>query len=429
MSLSLFNSNGKLTLSYINGNGLLSTSNGEVVQRESVNESDLSIELQNKINSIDTINTEITTIENNITSIENTINNLDSGLSLDNIIPSIQDMTNNSINNFAQQWYTAENAGTPNIIHIACSGDGKYIFVCPWSVGSAQFSTDYGASWSTPSNVSANIWSCAMNFDGKYIVLADNNNYKVSTDYGNSFTVPSVRPFSLQQAALSATGKYIACACSSSQGLQVSSDYGVTWTKREESVSTWNFVAMAIDGSVIYGCSNNGLIKKSVDYGNNWTSIYTDASSSDIKTLCCSSDGKYIMATFNSSSKILLSSNYGVSFNLVGDTATYYTSSMSKNGMYMIAAVNGSSLKYSINYGSTWSTISNNRFTAIAMSYNGENIYNVSPYNKVIISRGSNNIINTISPSIPTIGSNYFNNTNNTLYIYNGTAWKSVTLS
>lgn len=197
-------------------------------------------------------------------------------------------------------------------------------------------------------------------------------------------------------------------------------------------------MAIAIDGSIIYGCSENvmgsgGFIKKSVDYGNTWTSIYTG--SSTIKTICCSGDGKYVLATFNSSSKILLSSNYGSSFNLVGDTAEYYSSAMSKNGMYMMAAVSGlfGSLKYSINHGTDWTTISNSQnaqFTAIAMSYNGDSIYNVSPNNKVIISRNNNNnIITSTQAVIAPVGSNYFDSATNRLYIYNGTAWRYVTLT
>ena len=429
MSVSLINVNGKIGFSYIAGDGVLATTDGEIVNTVGITETDLSSDLQNKINSIDTINGEISTIQTDITSIENTIANLGSGITLDNVVPIINDATSNYINNFAQQWYTAVNVGTPNIVNIACSGDGKYIFVCPWSMGVAQFSTDYGEHWSTPQGISANIWSCAMNLDGKYIVLADNNTYKISTNYGVSYDTPTNRPLSLQQASLSATGKYIACACSNSNGLQVSSDYGVTWTQRETD-AVWNSVAISIDGSIIYGCSGNGFIKKSIDYGMSWTTMYQTAPTRDnIKTLCCSGDGKYVLATLQSSSKILLSSNYGTTFNLVGDTATYFSTSMSKNGMYMIATVSESALKYSTDYGTTWSTISNVNFTAVSMSYNGESIYNVRPYNKVIISRNNDNIISSIVPAIATIGSNYFDATTNKLYVYNGTAWTSISLS
>ena len=43
-------------------------------------------------------------------------------------------------------------------------------------------------------------------------------------------------------------------------------------------------------------------------------------------------------------------------------------------------------LKYSNDYGQTRTTVTNNKFTVLTMSYNSEHIYNVSPYNKVIIS-------------------------------------------
>ena len=78
-------------------------------------------------------------------------------------------------------------------------------------------------------------------------------------------------------------------------------------------------------------------------------------------------------------------------------------------------------LKYSNDYGQTRTTVTNKKFTVLTMSYNSENIYNVSPYNKVIISI-NNNIIRNVEPTVPTTGSNYFKNSNNSLYIYNGTA-------
>jgi hypothetical protein len=145
--------------------------------------------------------------------------------------------------------------------------------------------------------------------------------------------------------------------------------------------------------------------------------------------MSCSSDGKYILAAFGSSSQLLLSTNYGATFSLVGTSASYYKVSMSKNGIYMVASVNGSALYYSINSGSTWSSVSNSQFCAISMSYNGEMIYNASPYNKPLISRVSHNPFNTGAPTIASSGSTYFDTVANKLYIYNGTAWKSVTLA
>ena len=145
--------------------------------------------------------------------------------------------------------------------------------------------------------------------------------------------------------------------------------------------------------------------------------------------MSCSSDGKYILAAFSSSSQLLLSTDYGATFNLVGTSASYIKVSMSKNGIYMVASF-GWNLYYSINSGSTWSSISaTNQFYSNSMSYNGEMIYSLYPNSKPLISRDSHNPFNTGAPTIASSGSTYFDTATNKLYIYNGSAWKSVTLA
>jgi hypothetical protein len=470
MSIILKNKNDKLAFNRYTQSGIFTSVNGQLSTIDTISNANLSSDLQTKISSVDTINTTVGTLQTNVGTLQTnvgtlqtnvgtlqtnvgtlqtnvgtlqtnlgtlqtTVDNLPtqsggdgSGISLDDTVSSISDMSSTSMPNFAKEWRQCTNAGTPNIIDICCSGDGKVALVCGWG-GSAQFSTNYGETWSSPSDLSTYIWSCSMNLDGKYIVVADSNNFKISSDYGATFVFPYPRPFQLQRSALSATGKYIVCGCGQYQGLQVSTDYGVSWTQKETTAWYWNDVATAMDGSVMYGCSDGGLIKKSVNYGTTWTTIYTDGTSRSFKSMSCSSDGKYILAAFASSSQLLLSTDYGANFNLVGTSASYYKVSMSKNGIYMVASVNGSAVYYSINSGSSWSSVSNNQFCAISMSYNGEMIYNVSPYNKPIINRVSHNPFNTGAPTIASSGSTYFDTATNKLYIYNGSAWKSVTLA
>lgn len=374
MSIKIQNKDNQLTISNISGNGIVISDNNSKLDKV------------NKIDTIDSLPILITT--NYISVLQEQINNLQLSVeTLKTIVAGLQ--TENytvqsyvldfSINNTFTEF---TNAGAPNVIDIACSGDGKYIFVCPWSVGSAQFSTNYGETWTTPSNISTLIWSCSMNLDGKYIIVSDLFNYKISTDYGQTFTSPYPRPLQLYRSALSASGKYIVCGCGSGNGLQVSTDYGSTWTQRETSVWTWNDVAISLNGSVIYGASDSGLIKKSTDHGQTWTTIYTDSSSKSIKSMSCSNDGQYILAAFNSAFQLLLSTDHGATFNLVGTSASYYKVAIDKNGINMIASVNGFGLHYSSNSGSSWTYLANNKICAIAMTYGGDYIYNVSPYNK-----------------------------------------------
>lgn len=454
MPITLKNNGEQLQVNYIT-NGLITANNGNLNKIDKISNDNLSNDLQTKLSNIETLqtnlnttnsnittlqtnlnstNSNITTLQTNLSTLTTTVNNLptqsssNSGISLDNTVSSLNSISSTSLLNFAKEWRQCVNSGTTNMIDMCCSGDGRVALVCPWS-GSAQLTKNYGETWSIPSGISSYIWSCSMNLDGSIIIISDNNNYFVSNDFGQSFTLPYPRPFQLQRSALSATGKYIVCGCGSGQGLQVSTDSGSTWVQKETTSWYWNDVAISLDGSVIYGASDAGLIKKSTDYGQNWSTIYTDSSSKAIKTMTCSGDGKYILVAFSSSSQLLLSTDFGSTFNLVGTSASYYKVAMSKNGIYMIAAVNGAGLYYSSNNGTNWSFLSNNQFCAISMSYNGELCYNVSPYNKPLISRVSHNLLNSAQPTIASIGSTYFDSDTNKLYIYNGTAWKSITLA
>jgi photosystem II stability/assembly factor-like uncharacterized protein len=419
--ISLRNNSGNLGINGLN-NGFITSNSGNIESVEKISETHLDSNLQSQISTIDTLSSDVANLQNEI-------NNLGDGLSLDNTLITSSNFSSIPNTNFAKEWITCENSGTPNIIDICCSGDGRVAVVCPWVIGSPQISTDYGNTWFQPSGLSSMMWSCAASLDGKYIIASDSNTYKISTDYGSNFTVPNNRPFNLQTAALNGTGKYIVCACGNGNGLQASTDYGVTWVVRETSTWLWSSSCIALDGSIMYACSSNGLIKKSIDYGQNWTNIYTDINNDSFKSICCSNDGKYILVAYNSSKQLLLSSNYGSTFTSVGTTASYYKVCMSMSGVYMIASVNGSGLYYSTNSGNTWQFISNNKFCAIAMSYNADIIYNVSPYNKVLVNQVTNNIIKSSQPTIYSVGSNYFDSNTGKLYIYNGTAWKYVTLS
>lgn len=392
MSVSLTNVNRKININYLTGNGIMTCSDGAITKTESINEDSLSNALQTKLSIIDQIQSE-------------------------------------SISNFAKQWYATSNSPTTAIFDIVCSGDGKYVLICFNGTNpNVSLSNDYGSTWTIPP-ITSSIQCGAMNLNGQYIVISHELTYKISTDFGKTFIKPDIRPLYVESLAISATGKYIVAASTANEGLSVSSDYGKTWIKRENSFYAWFCVAMAIDGSVIYGCTDAGVIKKTVNYGDTWE-ICGKNTFWYIKHICCSGDGKYVLAITGGTLQLLLSSDYGYSFNFVGNADNYKKAVMSKNGMYMVATVHESKIIYSEDYGTTWSTFTNSEFSIMTMSYNGEHMYNVNNYSNVIISRNNNNnVIRTIRPSVPTTGSQYIDISTNKLFIYTGSSWKSVTLS
>jgi len=410
MSIQLLNINNSFGINNLS-NGVLVSNNG-VIQTDSA------------------IIPDIISLQTDVSNIQQEINNL-GGLTLDQTVNYDILVSSNSMPYFATNWNNLDNSLTSNMVDMCCSGDGRVVFVGKYVAGSntSRVSRDYGQTWTETPTAGSSVFSCVASLDGKYIVVQDSGNYRISTNYGASFSLPASRPFQMQNSAISATGKYIASACSANQGLQVSSNYGATWVVRETTTYTWTDICMSVDGSVLYACSDAGVIKKSVDYGNSWTTVYTNGSSSMLKRITCSGDGSKVLACFQSNNQLLLSSDSGQNFSSVGTSYSYFKVAMSSNGVYMLASVNGSSLCYSIDSGATWLQINNNRFCAIAINYTGNIIYNVNPYSNVIVSESSATVLSTNQPLISSNGSTYFDNTTNKLYIYNGTAWKSITLA
>lgn len=386
--------------------------------------------------SLSNLSTEIASLQQDLSFLQQTVDGLgnnsnsNSLTSFDQVAQEVVSVNTNGSSNFCKEWQTCVNAGQPNIVDICCSGDGRIVLVCPWVRGDPQLSTNYGETWSVPSGLSTMIWSATSSLDGSYIFVSDSNNLKVSTNYGQSFSLPSSRPYQVQSIAVSATAKYIVTACSNGQGVSTSSDFGASWIKRETSTWIWYGASCALDGSVMYIASDSGLIKKSTDYGNTWTTVYTDPSSRTFRSICCSGDGKYVLAClFNATNELVLSTDYGSTFSSVGSSQNYMKVVMSSNGAYMAGAVYGNSIRYSTDFGATWNSVSNNKFGTIAMSYNGETIYSVSADEKPLRSRLQSLVLNTSAPFIASAGSQYIDTATNKLYVYNGSAWKSVTLS
>lgn len=414
MSIRFINKDNGLTLTSL-GDGILQSNNDLLSVNNTI------------LDDINNLQTDVTNLENDLIAIDQTIETL-AGIKLDDTIDAMTKVSSNKYNSFAESWKPLSNSGDSNIVDMCCSGDGRVVFVGKFSVGTSnsRVSTNYGETWSD-AGCGNSVLRCAASLDGKYIIVNDSG-YKISNDYGKTFNSPWPRPLQFQQSGISATGKYIVAACSQNQGLNVSSNFGSTWIQSETSIWTWNDACISLDGSVMYACSDNGLIKKSIDYGNSWSTIYTN-NLVNITRITCSGDGTKILACLNSPGQLLLSLNSGVSFNSVGPSSSYYKLAMSSNGLYMLASVNGSKLVFSNDDGITWQEVSENRMCAIAMSYTGDIIYNVNPYKNVIVSENLSTKFNSNQPTVAKIGSTYFDTETNKLYIYNGTAWKSVTLS
>lgn len=209
----------------------------------------------------------------------------------------------------------------------------------------------------------------AISSDGRYqTISASLNGYMyTSSDYGVTWTKREKISASRKQIAMSSSGRYQTVIKGGSGLLYTSSDYGATWTHRNGAVDGFYRISMSSDGKYQLATQLNSSVSghslyRSSDYGVTWTEIGSfgsyDAGGGDITM---SSDGKYQSAVFGYDG-IYTSSDYGVTWtkkiSVTYGGAAYSTGiAMSSDGKYQTMVSDANAYIYtSSNYGVTWAS-------------------------------------------------------------------------
>jgi photosystem II stability/assembly factor-like uncharacterized protein len=173
-----------------------------------------------------------------------------------------------------------------------------------------RYSDDYGDTWSNfvpPMNA---FMGAMVSGDGNYKVAWEQYNGSgsrvyVSTDWTNwEETKLTTR---LSGGCISNDGKYMLIASSdaftsSNSNVNVSNDYGVTWSQIDLTGGEpefWNGSAMSSDGkyqTVIAGAAGSAGCYKSIDYGATWN-IITEIPEGAFSTVQMSKSGRYTYIT------------------------------------------------------------------------------------------------------------------------------------
>ncbi len=239
----------------------------------------------------------------------------------------------------------------------------------------------------------------ALSYSNRIYAINDSSTYNpagaptygfviYSDDLGVTWTSPNtITGYSVSR---SGRGQYVLSGISTN-AIKVSSDYGVTWTTRScslpaspISVQSVAGTAVSSSGQYMYLITYNGNIVgpsicKSSDYGVTWSEVYYYAIGSSVGVelpypkIACSGDGKYITATvnlqnnsFDWGSRIIKSSNFGVSFSVSGDynLKSWTDIAISTSGQYQLLSqqsaygtgnINGEARIYvSSNYGGSF---------------------------------------------------------------------------
>jgi len=229
-------------------------------------------------------------------------------------------------------------------------------FTCGSGAG-VNYGASAGLTWSSNSmptvTASGNSSSVAVAAAGQYQIAAVGG-FWISSNYGESWSATSTTS-GAQICAISASGQYM--ALSINNVINVSSNYGTTFTPITTLQVTTGWVGLAMSANGQYMVANaydTSKLYVSSNYGVTWTVSLTQKQWTGVSM---SASGKYIIATTVDVPQI--SSNYGLTFSNINALGSLfaYASAISANGNYMLIANWNGMIRISSNYGASWISV------------------------------------------------------------------------
>jgi hypothetical protein len=264
-------------------------------------------------------------------------------------------------------------------------------------------SSDYGVSW-TQRTLFTGWWnSISLSSTGQYQSAVSRNGgdgtyIYTSSDYGVTWTKRTQFTGDWRRISLSSSGQYqSAVIAGSDEYIYTSSDYGVTWIQRTQFTGNWTSISVSSSGQYqtaapyVDGQSSNGAIYTSDNFGVTWTrrtQFYGAWNGISV-----SSSGQYqtaVNASWNTPAGdyIFTSSDFGVTWTKRTQyTGSWVSVSVSSSGQYQTAAISNGLLRFSRDYGFTWSeyasyeiTEGDQAGTSVSLSADGSVVAVGSPY-------------------------------------------------
>lgn len=187
-----------------------------------------------------------------------------------------------------------------------------------------------------------------QDIDGKYMLLALSSSLQLSSDFGQSWTTVQ-SSFEFNDISISASGQYMLAAGRVSNGRKYSSDYGQTWSSMPhhnyQGYTVTNPRKCAISANGQYRLfSSDSILHLSSDFGQSWTDISAHTPSSAITNIEISASGQYIAYSYFGEglydNGIMWSSDYGQTWaRKVSCTHIVLDMSMTKDGQYLLFSV------------------------------------------------------------------------------------------
>ena len=302
--------------------------------------------------------------------------------------------------NFGASWFTTGVPVTGGVSSTAMSGDGSKIAVLS-TEGKLWISKDAGQSWRSSEppviNRGGQLW---FSKDGSDLYATFNGKgIYVSGDFGNTWNTNNSQE-AISKLVVSGDGKTMVEAPTDSSGyLELSSDYGKTWTPQKQiSFGVWGRESISSDGSHIFvtgqapSVTQLGKIYISSDSGK--TFLFQDASAQtpggqstvqpSIQCVASSGDGSKLIASGGQFGPLglFLSDDYGKTWSTLQNqdqTAGAALSVASGNDGNFLATANIGGIEISRDRGLSWNLVIPDKaqfssWSSIALSGDGSRL-------------------------------------------------------
>jgi len=224
-------------------------------------------------------------------------------------------------------------------------------------------SSDYGNTF-VQKGLKTNYIGVGVNYTGQYqTAVRAPGTIQISSDYGQTWTETGTLTGNYSKVALSGTGQYQISGNRYGANMTKSIDFGVTWDSIPISQSWWGH-AISETGQYMLSVARFANIYLSTDYGVTWN---TKATSRDWRGCGMSFDGQYQTAT--SADGVFRSTDYGNTWNATSlGIADWGACAVSYSGQYQMVS-KYTELYYSSDYGVTWSVrLSSTTVSGISIS-------------------------------------------------------------
>jgi hypothetical protein len=241
---------------------------------------------------------------------------------------------------------------------IGGSNDGRYLIATAYGSG-LYVSSDWGNTWTQSTQTTGNWENVSVSGDGMYALANISANVYRSIDWGNTWALVATAAKPVSKVSVSTNAQYMYFSAYGDK-ISRSTDFGVTWEARESDRS-WGNMSCSADGKYVYAATNNvspstNGIYVSSDYG--VTFVKTTAPNSAWNGLCVCRNGEMVFAAINGG-QVYKTGDYGATWQILSasPSSDWYIMGGSETGKYVVS-VSNSFVRVSKDGGATWANVS-----------------------------------------------------------------------